>query len=135
MATFTAQLSETEINDVFLTILCGCVSQGYFSGYGIQLEYDDNHYKQAKENLIKARKEKPCLEDVWLQMLVDGNSLKFEDVEGDGEYTRVLTLKDIREKLPTAPFDNLKALLDGDGDVTDEDIVLQHILYGELIFG
>jgi hypothetical protein len=124
------ELTKQESETVFYDILCNCISMGWFNGYGITLDYNKGAYNRAKEKL-----QNPCVEDVWMQMLRDGEKLFFIDWECDGEYNAEVTLEDVHTKIQTAPLEDIKTILDGTGDVINDDIVLQSMLYGEVIFG
>lgn len=126
----TIELTKQESEQAFHGILCNCISMGWFNGYGITLDYNKGAYKRASEKL-----ENPCREDVWMQILKDGGKLFFIDWECDGEYNAEVTLEDVHTKLQTAPLEDIQVVLDGTGDVINDDIVLQTMLYGEVIFG
>lgn len=114
--------------DVLNTSLCDGLS--YFCGYGFEIEYNKEQYKEAKEKLNN-----PCFEDVLIQILKDGHDITFVDVENDGEETSVLTLATFLDRYSFVPDDTIKALKDGDYDATDADNFLQYILFSEITFG
>lgn len=127
------ELTNEESEQIFDSILCNCVGTGYF-GYGLELEYNRHHYKLISDHL-KENGYPLSHEDVLMGILRDGGTINFVDVEGDGAYPKTISLSDIHDKIQNAPVDRLKAILDGTGDVMDEDVVLQYMLYGEIIFG
>ena len=132
----TVELTAQESESIFLDILCNCISMGYISGYGLELEYDKRDYIKVRDILNKELEyTTPTYEDVLMGILKNDGILKIVDVEGDGCYDANITLNDIHTKIQTAPVENLESILDETGDVTDCDIVLQHMLYGEIIFG
>ena len=104
---------------------------GYMSGYGLELKWDQNEYKKAKEKLDS----ETTFEDVLMEILRDGGSITFEDIEYDGEYNSTITIKDVREKVKTAPYRNIINIIDGNGDADDADAILQTVFFGEVIFG
>ena len=107
-----------------------CNSLGYMSGYGLELEYNEDEYKKSREKL-----KNPCWEDVLLQMLKDGYSLTMVDVECDGEYTRSITIEDVYERVSQTPFQHLSDIIGESGDATTGDVILQTVFFGEVIFG
>ena len=132
----TAELSTQESESIFLDILCNCISMGYISGYGLELEYDKRDYNKVRDILNKELEYTTCsYEDVLMGILKSDGILKIVDVEGDDCYDANITLNDIHTKIQTAPIENLQNILDETGDVTDCDVVLQYMLYGEIIFG
>lgn len=121
-------LSPEKSEELFHESLCN--SLGYMGGYGLELYYKKSEYNKSKEKL-----DNPCWEDVLLQMLKDGYSLKMVDLEYDGEYTRSITLKDVHERVSQAPFRHLSDIIGETGDATTGDVILQTVFFGEVIFG
>jgi len=115
--------------DIFFDSLANGLE--YMSGYGLKLEWDENEYKVAKEKLGKGI----TFEDVLMEILKDGGTLTFIDIENDGEYTSTITIKDVWEKVKTAPYRNIINIIDGNDDVDDADAILQTVFFGEVIFG
>jgi hypothetical protein len=130
-------LTHEESEEIFYNILCNAVSTGYMNGYGLDLKYSEKAYQQAKQNLVASGKEVGdiCYEDVLMQILQDGGALTFVDTECDGEYTRKVKLSDIHEKVQRAPFRSLMEMVNQEDDAGTADVILQHVLYGETIFG
>jgi hypothetical protein len=120
----TPQESET----FFHNSLCNAL--GYMSGYGIEVTYAEKDYKAARKKL-----DGPCYEDVLLQILKDGKSLKVIDHECDGEYNRKITLKDVHEKVQTTDATWLLQMENEEDDATTADCILQTVFFGEIIFG
>lgn len=126
---YTVELDENEVFDVIHTILC----DGLYgmSNSGFRLEFDDVDYQVAR-----AKVSNPCREDVWLQILKDGKSLTFTDLEGKGEYTKKLTLALAIEGLKNPEIaEEVKEIVDGEYDANTGDKVIQYILFGEVVFG
>lgn len=136
----TVELTAQESETIFYDILCNCISMGYLNGYGLELTYDRKDYAYISSKMRDAGNGElhsniPTYEEVLMGILKHDGILKVIDVEGDGCYDANITLNDIHTKIQTAPIDNLQNILDETGDVIDCDIVLQHMLYGEIIFG
>ena len=83
-------LTPQESEQMFYDSMCNVFGNGWFDGYGLELEFNEEDYDQSKEKLNN-----PCFEDVLLQILKDGKKLTLVDVEYDGEYTRSITIDDI----------------------------------------
>ena len=68
------KLSTQESEEIFFNALCNGL--GYMGGYGLEFEYSDKQYSEAKKKL-----DSPCFEDVLMQILRDGGKLTVIDVE------------------------------------------------------
>lgn len=114
-----------------------CNGLGYMGGYGLELTFKDKDYKAARKKLQSARNEMDslCFEDVLMQILKDGKSLKMIDHECDGEYTREITLKDVHEKVQTTDAKWLLQMEHGEDDATTADCILQTVFFDEIVFG
>lgn len=103
-------------------------------------ELNKTNYSNAKKRLEERGTTSICLEDVYIEILKNGDEIQFTDYEGDEELTN-LNLEDA-----VANFNCLKdeekidlaKLLDEDGcdtDAWDCFNAIQYALYGEVIFG
>lgn len=122
------QLTNQESEEIFFNALCNGL--GYMSGYGLEFEYSNEQYSAAKKKL-----ESPCFEDVLMQILRDGGSLKFVDVECDGEYTRSVSLADVHDRVQRTPLRFLMDMINEEDDAETADVVLQTVFFEEIIFG
>lgn len=100
----------------------------YLLGYNIDIDYSKKEYQQAREKL-----EAPCYEDVLVQILKDGGNLNFIDFEEDNLTT--IHLEDVINNMPKVPLKTLLEVLEEKGDAISADIVLQTIIFGEVIYG
>lgn len=125
---FTVELDENEVFDVLHSILC----DGLYglSNSGLRLEYEDVDYQAAKAKLTN-----PCREDVWLQILKDGKTITFTDTEGSEDDALLTLAKAIEGLKNPAIADEVKEMVEGDYDANTGDIVIQYILFGELVYG
>lgn len=123
-------LTHEESERIFFDSLCNAVGTGYMEGYGLSVKYLDEHYEQAKSKLTR-----PCYEDVLMQILRDGNSIKFIDHEYDGEYDAVITLDMVHNRCNDADPELVLTLLNEEGDADTASNLLQYIAYNEVIFG
>ena len=121
-------LTPEESEEYFYNALCNGLD--YFHGYGFDLDYDADQYYEAREKL-----KSPCFEDVLMQLLRDGGQLIFKDVENEGDMTRIVTLKDIHERVQNAPIKTLTEMADQEDDAITADIILQTVLFNEILLG
>ena len=121
-------LTPEESEEYFYNALCNGLD--YFQGYGFDLDYDADQYYKAREKL-----KSPCFEDVLMQLLRDGGQLIFKDVENEGDMTRIVTLKDIHERVQNAPIKTLIEMADQEDDAITADIILQTVLFNEILLG
>lgn len=120
-------LTPSESEQYFKDALCNGI--GMIGSYGLVLTYDNPAYTLAKSKL-----DNPCREDVWFQILVDGNMLALEDTEDNGQlYT--ITLADVHERVQKMPQAHLIDLIDGDDDACTADVLLQTVFLKEVIYG
>ncbi len=139
------KLSKEKSEEFFYDALCNGLD--YLSGYGLSIKYSEVDYKYAKIVLemkfIRNSKghEKPspssiCYEDVLMQILKNGKSLKLIDNECDGEYNSTIKLKDVHERVQKTPINHLiEYINETGGDATTADVVLQTVFYNDIIFG
>ena len=128
-------LTQTEAEDLFYDALCNALNY-IESGYDLELTYTKAAYNTAKSNL-KAQKGPDfaiCYEDILMQILRDGNSLKIVD-HGYDSYTRSITIADVHEKVALTPVDHLLDAINENGDASTGDCILQSVFFGEIIFG
>ena len=118
------QLTPQESETMFHNALCNGL--GYMSGYGLEFEYSDKQYSAAKTKL-----QSPCFEDVLMQILRDGGSLTFVDVE----YTRSVSLADVHDRVQKTPLRFLTDMINEEDDAETADVVLQTVFFEEIIFG
>ena len=121
-------LTPEESEEYFYNALCNGLD--YFQGYGFDLDFNEDQYYKAREKL-----KSPCFEDVLMQLLRDGGQLIFKDVENEGDMTRIVTLKDIHERVQNAPIKTLIEMADQEDDADTADIILQTVLFNEILLG
>ncbi len=124
----TIQLTNEEKVTFFHTALCNI--GGYLQGYGLNVNWDENEYKAAKAKLTN-----PCLEDVLIQILKDGGSIKIEDEEGEGENDATITMESLLANIETTPDKYLMDMCNEEDDVVTADSIIQSVAYREIIFG
>lgn len=121
-------LTPKESEEYFYNSLCNSISEMNY--HGLHLDYDDDEYKKSREKLTS-----PCREDVWMEMLRDGYKLMLVDDEGDGEYTRSITLEDVHNKVQLTPLEHLTNMINENDDCETGDVIIQTVFYGDIIFG
>lgn len=130
-------LTHQESEQYFYNALCNGL--GEMSGYGLELEYNGKHslneYDIAKQHLLDEGKTGICYEDVLMQILKDGNTLTMVDIEGDGEYTRSITLQDVHNKVQNTQFGHLMSMINECDDAITADVILQTVFFDEIVFG
>ena len=123
------KLESSEVELFIHNALCNGLS--YISSYGLSVQMLKEEYNLAKKSV---RLSTICYEDVLMAHLKGGNTLNFFDSEQEeivGFY--LLTAHKNLEK-PSC----VSAVLDminEDDDAVTADVILQHCLYGEVIFG
>jgi len=135
------QLSNAKAEEIFFTALCNGLGQ--LGVYGLLLDVNPHHYRDAKRQLESSDKAEClffprsviCFEDVLFKMLKLGYPLSFKDDEYDGTYDAHVTLQDIHERVPTAPSYLLDDMLNENDDAFTADGILQWVMYNEIIFG
>jgi len=144
------KLTEKESETYFHNALCN--GADYLNGYGISLDYDKDDYLKAKKSLEDIIKEKNyphwmtttssgdllvgiCCEDVWMQILKNGDKLTFVDEEGDGDQTNSITISDVHARVQLTPLIHLQNMIDENDDADTADVILQTVIWEEVIFG
>lgn len=127
-------LSKEKAEAMFLNALCNGL--GYFCQYGFEVDYDEKMYKKAKASMEKNKIEICGYESVYMEMLRIGGKLLFNDLEGDGENSRAITIDDVHNKVALTPFSHLSDMINETDDATTGEVMIQAVLYdGETIFG
>jgi hypothetical protein len=121
-------LTPQESEEYFFNALCNGLS--YIEGYGLSIDFNATEYREAKDKL-----KSPCYEDVFMQLLRDGNNLTLVDEEGEGDMTRSINLKDVHERVQNTPLRHLMAMIDEEDDADTADAILQTVFFSDIIFG
>lgn len=108
------------------------------------VDYRDDEYEIAHKELIekvKLTEDVICREDVWVQILLDGNSLIFTENEEGGAGKHELTFSKLLQGIDKyfksgfgagcKNFDELEEK----GDFYDNEAILQFALFDEVIYG
>lgn len=133
------KLTKEESEKYFHNALCNI--GGLMRGYGLEFDYKGNDYKNAKRSLQNKMdegtipKEVICTEDIFMEILRIGKPLKFVDVEGQGEYTREILLKDVHDRVQKTPLGHLNDMINEQDDAITADVILQTVFFEDIIFG
>ena len=124
------KLESSEVQELIFNALCNGL--GYISSYGLSVQMLKEEYNLAKKSVGFLTT--ICYEDVLMAHLKGGNTLNFFDSEQEEIVGfNLLTANKNLEK-PSC----VSAVLDmvnEDDDAVTADVILQHCLYGEVIFG
>lgn len=122
-------LEPKESEDIFFNSLCN----GYgISCYGLYLKTKESQYKQANKRL-RDKGERPCVEDVWMEILRGGGELILVDHE-NGEEPSVIRLADVHERVQNTPIKHLIDAVNEQDDAITAEVVLQTVFYNDVIF-
>ena len=121
-------LTPIESEDYFFNALCNGLHE--LGQYGIELDYIEDEYKLSRASLGPNA---PCFEDVLMQMLRDGYKLAFTDTEA--EETMFITINDVHAKVQTTDSRHLLDMISEQDDAVTADVILQTVIYGEVVFG
>jgi hypothetical protein len=126
-------INNEEAETYFHSALCnGGLSD--LPGYGLQLHYEPQHYKEAKISLKAKTHDAVCYEDVLLEILKMGNPLSIKDIEGEGEYDSDISLTDLHERMQLVPVNSILQMVNGEDDAITADVIMQTVFFKEIIF-
>ena len=118
-----------------------CSGLPYFVDYGFILDYNGHEYNRASKVLdAEGSKGKysvgVCIEDVQVQMLRMGYTLKFKGGEGNkASHVTPLNLETIEKNWDKVPLTLLADYAAEDTDANSDDCLMQYLLFGELVYG
>ena len=128
----TINLTPQEAENHFYDAMCNGL--GELSYYDLELEYDDQEYKDAKQRLeVKTPGIEVCWEDVLMEILRNGDKLWIVDMNDDERHP--ITLELIHERVQNTPIRHLMDAINENGDATTADCIIQTVVYGEVIYG
>ena len=131
------KLTNEESEKYFYNSLCNGAQISY---YGLTIDYTRKAYDKAKKTLKDSRKfgeedKSICFEDVLMQVLRQGDKLKVVDNEGEGDYTRSITIKEVHERVQKTPIRHLMNAINEEDDGDTADVILQSVFFEDIIFG
>ena len=137
------KLTKEESEKFFYNALCNCPG---FGGYGLEFIYNDSDYNKAKKTLQKKLDNgkvpvdmdgsnlRICIENVQMEILRNGGKLKMIDIEGEGEYTREIGLKEVHERVQKTPVRHLTDMIEENDDADTADVIIQTVFFESVIF-
>lgn len=125
-------LEQSESEEIFFNAMCNGL--GELSYYDLELDYDSDEYKAAKQKLNEAQPGiKQCWEDVLMEMLRNGKSLWI--VDNNDEERHPITMDLIHERVANTPHRHLMDAINERDDATTADCIIQTVIYNEVIYG
>lgn len=127
------ELTHEESETYFHNALCNGLA--YIAGYNLEIEYTGAELKQARANYAAAHpNELACYEDILMQILRDGNTLKLIDNE-DEDNVKEIKLSDVHERVAQTPIKHLMDMVNENDDADTADVIIQTVFLGEVIYG
>jgi hypothetical protein len=123
-------LTPEESEEIFHNSLCN--GHG-LANCGLSIETSEEDYTKAKLRLVGGGTSR-CIEDVWMEILRGGGKLTLVDEES-GEDPAHITLKEVHERVQTAPINHLMDAINEEDDGTTAEVILQQVFYQDVIFG
>ena len=131
----TINLTPQESEEYFYNALCNGL--GELSCYGLQIDHWENEddYKEAKQRLdSKQQNEQVCYEDVLMEILRHGqHTIWILDDNDEEQYP--ITLQLIHERVQKTPLKHLMDMINEHDDAITADVILQTVIYGDIIYG
>ena len=124
-------LEKHEAEKYFHSALCNGL--GYFQSYEIEVKYNEDEYDIARKTAKDEYGNKPCYEDVLMEMLKLGYSIQAED-SNSGE-THTLTLNDLHFQMNNVEPRWILEMVNERDDADTADAILQVCFIGEHIYG
>jgi len=125
-------LTHEESENYFYNAICNGL--GELTYYDLELDYSDEEYKAAKQQLSdKQPNQQVCWEDVLMEMLRSGNTLWVVDSNDDERHP--ITLDLIHERVQTTQTNHLMNMINEHDDAITADVIIQTVVYGEIVYG
>ena len=127
------EVIELDKDDV-INILSGFTS--YFSYWCTNLDWNNIEYDLAKQALIKQDPENAediCREDIWAYMLMNMNTCLLLTDDEDERHT--LTLEKLFKGITMSMQNNNTSLDPDNWDASDNDMMIQNAIFGDVIYG
>jgi len=127
------KMSEDFKKEIIFNSLCNGL--GELSSYGLDLNFEDSDYKEAKKSHFEKNGKigGACYEDILMEILTNGKQISFIDEES--EETHFFKLDSALKNLDNLPPQWILQLLNEEDDAVTADVVLQFCLFNEIVFG
>ena len=127
------KLTHAESEKYFYNALCNGLGQ--FESYGGRLSLKKECYLDSRKELQeKDSKAFICIEDVYMQGLRMGRHLFYKDEE-DESLNCSICIEDIHNKVCNTPSFHLQNMINKNDDADTADVILQTVVFSEVIFG
>ena len=125
-------LTHEESENYFYNAICNGLGELVY--YDLELDYSDEEYKAAKQQLSDKQPDtQVCWEDVLMEMLRSGNTLWVVDSNDDERHP--ITLDLIHERVQTTQTNHLMNMINEHDDAITADVIIQTVVYGEIVYG
>jgi hypothetical protein len=125
-------LTHEESEQYFYNAICNGL--GELRYYDLELDYNINEYKAAKQQLSdKQPGTEVCWEDILMEMLRSGNTLWV--VDNNDEERHPITLERVHEAVQHTPHNHLMDMINENDDACTADCIIQTVIYGDVIYG
>jgi len=124
----TISLTPSESEEYFYNALCNGLHE--LAGNGVELDFDKDDFDSSRASLGPNA---PCFEDILMQMLRDGYRLDF--IDDEAEDTVSITMNDVHTKVQTTIPRHLLDMINEQDDAVTADVILQTVIYGEVVYG
>ena len=127
------KLSAQELDDVLMSMFAngGLIELAYAS---VRMDLEEGVYAKAKQRLLDAGKTGICLEDVYIEILKGGDSIRFYDFEGE-EHVSFNMEQAVKNLSSSYAANDVMAVINEQDDAWTGFNLVQHCLYGEVIYG
>lgn len=138
------QITATTEEKVKVVYECLTTGLPYFVDYGFTLDYNGHEYNKAKKSLDAQKAagtfdnglSSICVEDVQAEMLRMGFTLKFKGGEGNkASHVTPLNLEVIERNWDKVKPEQLLEVMQDNYDALSADIVMQGLLFGDIVYG
>lgn len=110
---------------------CLCTGMPYFGDYGFEMGWSPSEYANARATVCD-NDGACCYEDVLKEMLQRGNTITFKS-DDDGAYK--LNRVTIENNWDKVPMHRIVEMIDETFDAITADVIMQSILFGEVVYG
>ena len=118
--------------DGLINLVWTCLTSGSI-GYGfVSIDCEDAEYQAAKNRLIVRSGERPCVEDIFCEVLRGGDSLQvFEDSTMEG----LVSIEDLHGNFKKVEGHLIADMMNERDDADTHDAILQCLLLGGIVYG
>lgn len=126
---FQITLTNEKAEEIFFNALCN--GQHYLGDYGYSMNYNNKEFRKAVKD-IEAQGIGGCLEDIWMQMLRNGDKLSLVNIDEEENFE--ITLQDVYTNMALVPTFHLMDMLNEKDDAITADAILQTIFFKDIVY-